>query len=45
VRFFNGTQSQLKVSHTTQFLRDVHGSDARHAWAVGFNGTVLRYTP
>ena len=45
VRFFNGTQQQLKTSGTTQFLRDVHGCDASHVWAVGFNGTVLRYVP
>ncbi|MBM4778090.1 MAG: hypothetical protein GQE15_10365 [Archangiaceae bacterium] len=39
------TQVSKKVSPTTRFLRDVHGSDERHVWAVGFGGVILRYRP
>lgn len=45
LHFFNGVSPSIKTSPTTRFLRDVHGSDARNIWAVGFNGTVLRYRP
>lgn len=46
LHLFTGvTQVTKKVSPTTRFLRDVHGSDERNVWAVGFGGTILRYRP
>jgi hypothetical protein len=45
VHRFSGTTPTRISSPTTNFLRDVHGSDASHVWAVGFSGTVLRLRP
>ncbi len=37
----NGTGARSDTG-TTALLRDVHGWDDAHVWAVGFDGTVLR---
>jgi hypothetical protein len=43
--FFDGEALVAKSSPSMELLRDVHGCDATHAWAVGFQGTILQYVP
>jgi hypothetical protein len=42
---FDGVSLRDCFSPSTELLRDVHGSDGSHVWAVGFKGTVLRFEP
>ncbi len=37
-----GARHSRSDTGVTRLLRDVHGVDEQHVWAVGFDGTVLR---
>ena len=40
-RFENGIATKSGTG-VTELLRDLHGTDEQHVWAVGFNGMILR---